>query len=119
MICWISSSSLERRDRAVARLPRLALDGVQQRARRIQVQRVAELVALGRAGRFDAGRLLARVVAAVAALAERPQQIAERTVSQEVQRLVGHFELGRRRLVGPVATASLSALALGIEIGRR
>ena len=71
---------------------RFALDRVEQRARRIEVQRVAELVRLRRAGRLDAGRLLARVVAAVAALAERSEQIAQRAVAEKIERLVGDLE---------------------------
>ena len=59
----------------------------------IEIQRVAELVRLRRAGRLDAGRLLARVVAAVAALAERAEQIAQRAVAEKIERLVGDLEL--------------------------
>jgi len=71
------------------------------------------------AGGFDAGRLLACVVAAVAALAERPEQVAQRAIAEEVERLVGHLE-GDRRLVGSVSTRPpLPALALGVQIGRR
>src|SRR5206468_1232315 len=65
--------------------PRLPLHGVQQRARRIEVQRVAELVRLRRAGRLDAGRLFARIVPAVAALAERSEQVPQRAVAEEVE----------------------------------
>ena len=78
---------------------RFALRGVQQRAAGVEVQRVAELVRLRRAGRFDAGRLLARVVAAVAALAERAEQIAQRAVAEKIERLVGDLELDRRLVV--------------------
>ena len=85
----------------LAALACCALRRVQQRRGRVEVQRVAELVRLRRAGRFDAGRLLARVVAAVAALAERAEQIAQRAVAEEVERLVGDLERDRR-LIGPV-----------------
>src|SRR5712691_3049492 len=96
-----------------------ALRRVQERRRGVEVQRVAELVRLRRAGRFDAGRLLARVVAAIAALAERAEQIAQRAITEEVERLVGDLE-GDRRLIRPLSAAvSLPALALRVQIGRR
>src|SRR5439155_11155830 len=68
---------------------------------------------------LDAGRLLARIVAAVAALAQRAEQIAQRAVAEKVERLVGDLE-GDRRLVRAVpARASLPPLALRVQIGRR
>ena len=73
----------------------LALRGIQQRRGRVEIHRVAELVRLGRAGGFDAGRLLARVVPPVAALAERAEQIAQRAIAEKIQRLVGDLEGGR------------------------
>jgi hypothetical protein len=97
----------------------LPLRRVQQGRRRVEVQRVAEFIRFRRAGRLDAGGLLAGVVAAVAALAKRSEQVAQRSVAEKVQRFVGDFELGRRRLVGPVAATPLAALALGVEVGRR
>src|SRR5262249_22071592 len=97
-------------------LARLPGDRVQERRRRIEVERVAELVRLRRAGRLHAGRLLARVVAAVAALAERAEQIAQRAVAEEVERLVGDLE-GHRRLIR-AAPAALAPLALALEIRR-
>ena len=96
----------------------LPLDGVQQRGGGVEVERVAELVGLRRTGGLDTGRLLTRVVAAVAALAERAEQIAQRAVAEEVERLVGDFE-GDRRLIRAEAAAPLPALALGVEIRRR
>ena len=105
-------------ERRVGELARFALDGVQQRAGRIEVQGVAELVRLRRAGGFHAGRVLAGVVAAVAALAERTEQIAQRAVAEKVERLVGDLE-GDRRLIRPVAgAAALAPLALAVQIGR-
>ena len=105
--------------RLSAALARLALHRVQQRAGRVEVERVAELVRLRRAGRLDAGRLLARVVAAVAALAERAEQIAQRAVAEEVERLVGDFEgapaAGRARC----RRCPARRCALGFEVGRR
>ena len=102
-------------------LARFALDRVQQRAGRIEVQRVAELVRLRRAGRLDAGRLLARVVAAEAALAERAEQIAQRAVAEEVERLVGDLEGDRPLSLAAVAgpTCPCAPLALGVQVGRR
>ena len=94
-----------------------ALHRVQQRARGVEVEGIAELVGLGRGGGLDAGRLLARVVPAEAALAERPEQIAQRAVAEEVERLVGDFEL-HGRLIGAGAAAR-AALALAFEVGRR
>ena len=84
----------------------------------VEVQRVAELVRLRRAGRLDAGRLLARVVAAEAALAERAEQIAQRAVAEEVERLVGDLERDRRLIRARAAAAPLPPLALGLEIRR-
>ena len=57
--------------------------------------RVAEFVRLGGARGFHAGRLLARIVPPVAALAERAEQIAQRAVAEKIQRLVGDLEGGR------------------------
>ena len=74
-------------------------DGVQQRAGRIEIQRVAELVRFRRTGRFDTSRLLARVVPAVAALAERAEQVAQRAIAEKVERLVRDLELGDLRLI--------------------
>src|SRR5205823_10102737 len=101
-----------------SRLLGFALDRSQQRRRGVEVQRIAELVRLGRAGRLDARRLLTRVVAPVAALAERSKKVAQRAVAEEVECLVGHLE-GDGRLIGPdPARAPLPALALALEIGR-
>ena len=51
-------------------MTRFTLDGVQQRARRIEIERVSELVRLRGPGGLDARCLLASIVAAEAALAE-------------------------------------------------
>jgi len=55
-------------------------------------------------------------VAAVAALAERSQQVAQRAVAEEVQRLVGDLE-GDLWLILPAAALTTSP-PLGLEIGR-
>ena len=92
---------------------------VEDRAARIEVERVAELVRLRRAGRFDAGGQVARVVAAEAALAERAEQVAQRAVAEEVERLVGHLELDRRRACSPCpppVAARLPLALLGLEV---
>ena len=68
-------------------------DGREQRGVDVQVQRIAKLVAFGRPVRFNAGRKLACVVPAKAGLAERPQQVLQRLVTQEVEGLVGDLEL--------------------------
>ena len=59
-----------------------------------------------RARRLDARRLFARVVPPVAALAERAEQIAQRAVAEEVERLVGDLERHRRLLVVTHAAAA-------------
>ncbi len=102
-----------------ARSRRRAAHGVEDRAAGVEVHRVAELVRLGRAVRLDAGREVARVVAAEAALAQRPEEIPQRPVSKEVQRLVGDLELGRG---GVLALAGAGALRvaprlLHLEVG--
>ncbi len=92
-----------------ARLSPLAihpLDGVQDGTAGIQVHRVAEFVRLGRGDRFNARRVIARVVPAQAALAERPEQIAQGAVAQEIQALVGHFKAAGRRVRSCVAAGS-------------
>jgi hypothetical protein len=58
-------------------------------------------------------------VPAVAALAQRSEQVAQRPVTEEVERLVGDFELGRLRRVGTAAAAALAPLTLRLEVGRR
>ena len=98
-----------------------ALHGIQHGAAGIEVQRIAELVRLRRGDRLDAGRVVARVVAAEAALAERAEQIAQRAIAEKIQALVGDFE-PRRRRVGTEAAAGAARLALralGLQIGRR
>ncbi len=106
----------DRRRAALGALPRFAVDRVQQRAGGIQVQRVAELVRLGGSRRLDAGRLFTRIVPAIAALAERPEQVAQRAVPEEIERLVGHLE-GHVLSVPAGAAAPLPALALASRFG--
>src|SRR5438309_5826110 len=91
---------------------------MEKRCRGIEVERVAELVLFRRADRFDAGRLLARVVPSEAALAQGSEQIAKRAVPEKIERLVGHLERDRR-LIGPeAARTALAPLAFAVEVGR-
>ena len=94
------------------------LHGVEDRAARIDVQRVAELVGLGRGHRLDAGAEVARVVAAGAAAADRAEQIAQRAVAEEVERLVGDLEVHRAGVLADAAAGAAPVLALGLEVGR-
>ena len=87
----------------------------------IQVQRVSELVRLRRCDGFDAGGVVARVVAAQTALAHRPEQVAQRAVAEKIEALVGHLE-SRRRSVRAESAACARRLPIGavrLEIGRR
>ncbi len=98
------------------RFSRLSLDRVQQRARRIEIERVAELVRLWSAGCLDPRSLFPRVVPPVAALPERSEQVAQRTVAEKIERFVGDLERDVR-LIGPrPAAGPLSPLALGFKI---
>ena len=94
-----------------------ALDRVEDRGGGVEIHRVAELVWLRRAASFDAGRQIARVVPAGTAVAKRSEQIAQRLVAEEVERLVGDLELD---LSCPHPDRPLcAALTLGLEIRRR
>ena len=87
-------------------------------AARIEIHRVAELVRLRRRDRFDAGRQVPRVVAAGAAAADRAEQIAQRTVAEKVERLVGDLELHRSGVLADAAARAAAMLAFLLEIGR-
>ena len=71
----------------------------------------------GRAAGLDAGRQIARVVAAGAAVAGRAEQIAQRAVAEKIERLVGDLEL---HLAGfaLLAAAHGAPRLLGLEVGR-
>ena len=60
-------------------------------------------------------------MAAVAALAERPQQIAQRAVAEEIERLVGDLEGDLPLSLAPVTRSDLPLppFALGVQVGRR
>ena len=61
---------------------------------------------------------MAGVVPARVASTDRAQQVAERAISQEVERLVGDFELDRSGRVVEPASHALSPLAFLLEVGR-
>ncbi len=69
-----------------------AAHGVEQRGADVEIQRVAEFVGARDAAGFDAGRQIARIVAAEAALAERAQQVLERLEAEKIDGLVGDFK---------------------------
>src|ERR1700726_780190 len=93
-----------------------ALDGIEEGARGIEIQGVAELVRLRRPCGFHARGLFARVVSAEAALAERPEKIAKRAIAEEIQGLVGDLEAHGRLAGAPDAPAA--PLTLGLEVRR-
>src|SRR5689334_17957372 len=63
---------------------------------------------------------MARVVPSGSAAPHRTQGIAQRTVAEEVERLVGDLELYRPAVLTHSATlAALALLLFGVEIGRR
>ena len=97
---------------------RAAPDGVEDGRGGVEIHRVAELVALRRAAGFDAGRQVARVVTAGAAVADRAEQIAQRLEAEKVERLVGDLEGHAVRWRRPAA-ALRAALPFALEIGRR
>src|SRR5690606_33104952 len=72
---------------------------------------IAELVALGLSHRFYAGGREPGVVATDARPPRGPQQVTQRAVAQEVDRLVGQLELGLPRGVTGVALPRLLGLA--------
>ena len=93
--------------------------GVEDRRRRVQVQRVAELVRFRRAAGLDAGGQIARVVPAGAAVPHRSEQVAQRPVPEEVEGLVGHVE---RDVAGLPLSGAASTRTLGprlVQVGRR
>ena len=59
-----------------------------------------------------------RVVQPRAAAAHRAEQIAQRAVAQEVERLVGDLELDAAGVLADAAASARAALALGLEIRR-
>ena len=67
-------------------------DGGFERGGGIEVEGVAELIGLRAAAGFDAGGIVARVVAAEVGFAERTEQVAQGFVAEEVEALVGDFE---------------------------
>jgi hypothetical protein len=95
-----------------------SLHGVQDCAARIDVERVAELVRLGRRDRLDAGAEVSRVVPPRAAAADRAEQIAQRAVAEKVERLVGDLELHRAGILAQAAAGAAAMLPLALQIRR-
>ena len=60
---------------------------------------------------------MTRVVPAGVAASDRAQQIAQRAIAEEVERLVGDFEFHRRRAVVEAAARALSPLAFLLQVG--
>ena len=86
----------------------LAREHAGQRGGDVEVECVAELIELRRAVGLNAGRFVARVMAAQRRAAERAEQLPQRLIPEEVHGLVCHFESS----VFGVAVALLT-LALG------
>src|SRR5215831_9101130 len=59
-----------------------------------------------------------RIVPAGAAAADRAEQVAQRAIAEEVERLVGDLELHRTRVLAHAAAGALAPLALLIEVRR-
>src|SRR5215475_16026847 len=74
----------------------VAADGVEKSFADVEVKRVAEFVSAGDAAGFDAGREVARVVAAETATAERAEKVLQRFEAEEIYRFVGDFEADLR-----------------------
>ncbi len=90
----------------------LAAQRREQRRVHVQIHRVAELVNLRRAAGLDAGSHIARVVRAEARTAQRPQQILQRLVAQEVDALVGDLDLH----FAVALAAAPAVLRLGVDV---
>ena len=73
---------------------------------------------LGAAIGLDAGAQMPRVVPAGAAAAHGTEQIAQRPIAEEVERLVGDLELDRAGVLAHAAAGAAPMLALGLEIRR-
>ena len=99
-------------------LGHLALHGVQDGAAGVDVERVAELVGLGRGGHLDAGAQVPRVVHAGAAASHRAEQVAQGAIAQEVERLVGDLERDTRASSPSPPAPALPIHALAVQVGR-
>src|SRR5688500_20080827 len=93
-------------------------DGVQDRAARVDVERVAELVGFRRRHRLDARAQMTGVVAAGAAPADGSQQVAQRPIAEEVERLVRHLEANLAGVLSHSAAGAAPVLALAGEVRR-
>src|SRR5207247_7242075 len=92
-------------------------EGGEERPAHVEVQRVAELVLLGRPRGLDAGGEVTRVVAPEGRLAERPQQVAQRLVAEKVDPFLGQLELDRRAGRAPASPAALGGIVEGHALG--
>ena len=92
-----------------------AAQSVGQRAADIEIEDVAERIGLRRAGHFDAGRLLARVVTAERRFAQRAEQVFERLVAEEIEALVRKLETRPRRWACRLARARRGAARRGLR----
>ena len=95
------------------------LDGIENRAARIEVEGVAKLVGLGCRHGLDARRQVPCVVAPGAAATDRAEQVAERAIAEKVQRLVGHLEGDGSGIVADPAAGTPPEFALLVEVRRR
>src|SRR5450631_2943527 len=73
----------------------LARDCGAECGRGVEIESVAELVAAGSPARLDACGQMLSIVASIAGLAQRSEQIAQRFKSEEVETFVGHLEANR------------------------
>src|SRR5687768_16868651 len=97
----------------------LTTSGVEDGGRCIEIDRVAELVWLRCAAGFDPCRQVARIVTTGAAVAERPEQVAQRAIPEKIQRLIRDLELHVLLIVALAGTDTGPALTLRLEIWRR
>ena len=70
----------------------LAMDGGGQRGGGVEVEHVSELVGARGAVGLDAGGPVARVVASAGRLSQRPEQVAQGLVAEEIEALVRDFK---------------------------
>ena len=93
-------------------------DGVENRAARIQVHRVAKLVGPGRRDRFDPCGQVSRVMTAGAASAHRTEEIPQGAIPEKIERLVGYLERDWPCVLADPAARASPVLALVLEVWR-
>src|SRR6185503_20301084 len=94
------------------------LHRVEDGSARVDVQRVAELVRLRRRHRLDARAQMTGVVPPGAAAADRSQQVAQRPIAEEVERLVRDLETNLPGVLSHSAAGPAAMLALAGEVRR-